>query len=305
MSDFNQANDVKTVSEKGAPGSSWGWVAALLGAGMIGAFVLIFMQHSNLVNARMEVQGLDKELTSLRETMKATQTGANQAIEMMRQDLDASKKETETRVGQAQFSVKKQAEKQAEIMANRLADHWNKAAEEQQKQISAKLEDLRSTTEQAAARLTDITGQVGTVKTDVSTTRSDLDKTVTELKRVTGDLGVLSGLIATNGKEIQALRELGERDYFEFTIAKSELPQRVADVQVMLKKVDAKRNRYTVEIVADDKRVEKKDKGVNEPVQFYVQSRSKQPYEFVVNQVGKNQVVGYLSTPKVKGNARS
>lgn len=301
MSDLER-NDFKPVSEKGAPGTVWGWVAALLGAGLIGAFVWNFVQHSNLVNTRMEVQSLEKELASLRETMKATQTGANQAIEMMRQDLDATKKETETKVGQAQASVQYTAKKQAEIMANRLSDHWSKATEEQQKQISAKLDDLRNTTEQAAARLTDITGQVGTVKTDVSTTRSDLDKTVTELKRVTGDLGVLSGLIATNSKEIQALRELGERDYFEFTIAKSKLPQRVADVQVMLKKADPKKLRYTVEIVADDKRVEKRDKGVNEPVQFYVQSRSKQPYEFVVNQVGKDQVVGYLSTPKVKGN---
>jgi chromosome segregation ATPase len=305
MSELDRSNEFTPVSDKGTSGTAWGWVSALLGAGLVGVFVLAFMQHSSLVNQQLQIQGLEKELASQRETMKATQTGANQAIELMRQDLDATKKETETRVGQAQAVAQVAAKKQAEIMANRLSDHWSKATEEQQKQISQKLDDLRNTTEQATARLTDITGQVGSVKTDVTTTRSDLDKTVTELKRVTGDLGVLSGLIATNSKEIQALRELGERDYFEFTIAKSNLPQRVADVQVMLKKVDAKRNRYTVEIVADDKRVEKKDKGINEPVQFYVQSRSKQPYEFVVNQVGKTQVVGYLSTPKVKTNSRS
>jgi hypothetical protein len=41
--------------------------------------------------------------------------------------------------------------------------------------------------------------------------------------------------------------------------------------------------------------VEKKDRNVNEPLQFYV---SKSLYEVVVNTVGKDQIAGYLSTPK-------
>jgi len=298
---LNEPTKQENVSEAKPSHKAWGWVTALLGAGLLGAFVLIFMQHSNLVNARMEVESLEKELATVRDSVKATQSGASQAIEMMRQDLDATKKETETRVGQATVA----ARRQADLMAKKLSDHWDKATEEQQKQISQKLDDLRSTTEQAANRLTEINSEVDTVKTDSGKTRSDLDKTVVELKRVTGDLGVLSGLIATNGKEIQALRELGERDYYEFTINKTNTPQKVADVQVTLKRVDPKRNRYTLEILADDKRVEKKDRGINEPVQFYVQSHAKQPYELVINQVGKNQVIGYLSTPKGKVNSRT
>jgi hypothetical protein len=72
----------------------------------------------------------------------------------------------------------------------------------------------------------------------------------------------------------------------------------VGDIQVVLRKVDVKRNRYTLDVLADDKRVEKKDKGANEPVQFYT-AVARQPYEIVINQVKNNQVTGYLATPKV------
>jgi hypothetical protein len=126
-----------------------------------------------------------------------------------------------------------------------------------------------------------------------------LDKTIAELKTVRGDLGVQSGLIATNSKELSALRTLGERNYFEFNITRSKEYRKVGDISVRLRKADTKRNRYTVEVLADDKRVEKKDKNVNEPVQFYV-ARARQPYELVVNEVRKNQIVGYLATPKVQ-----
>jgi hypothetical protein len=96
-----------------------------------------------------------------------------------------------------------------------------------------------------------------------------------------------------------ALRALGERNYLEFNITKAKEPRRIGDVAVLLKKTDAKKNRFTIEVIADDKRVEKKDKNLNEPVQFYV-SKARQPYEIVVNEVKKNQIVGYMSTPKVQ-----
>ena len=95
-----------------------------------------------------------------------------------------------------------------------------------------------------------------------------------------------------------ALRDLGDRNIYEFTLSKSSGLQKVGDVQVALRKTDVKRNRYTVDVLADDKQVEKKDKDTNEPVQFYA-SGARQPYELVINQVKKDQVTGYLATPKV------
>ncbi len=103
------------------------------------------------------------------------------------------------------------------------------------------------------------------MRTDVANTRTQLDRTVADLRRVTGDMGVMSGLIATNQKEIDALRQLGDRNYTEFTVRKTKTPVKVGDVMVLLKKADAGRKRYTVELQADDSKIEKKDRAANEP----------------------------------------
>ena len=133
----------------------------------------------------------------------------------------------------------------------------------------------------------------------MAATRSELEKTIAQLKSTQGDLGVQSGLIATNGKELAALRALGERNYVEFKLAKQKAPQKVGDISVLLKKADAKANRYTIEVIADDKLVEKKDKTLNEPVQFLL-SRARQPYELVVNDIKKDMISGYVASPKVQ-----
>ncbi len=150
----------------------------------------------------------------------------------------------------------------------------------------------------ANTKISDVSTDVSNVKTDVASTKSELEKTISELRSVRGDLGVQSGLIATNSKELSALKALGDRNYQEFRISKSKQFQKVGNVQMQLTKADVKRNRYTLQLIADDKRVEKKEKTANEPVQFYM-SGARQPYEIVVNEVGKDLIVGYLSAPKV------
>jgi chromosome segregation ATPase len=160
----------------------------------------------------------------------------------------------------------------------------------------AKLNEVASSTDN---RLGSLTGTVDEVKVDVEETKSRLQETISDLSSVKGDLGVQSGLIATNSGELNVLRELGEKNYYEFDLTKSKEPQRVGSIQIKLKKVDQKRNKFTVDIWADDKRIEKKNKTLLEPVQFYVIG-SRQPYELVVNKLDKNRIVGYLATPKVK-----
>lgn len=110
-----------------------------------------------------------------------------------------------------------------------------------------------------------------------------------------------SGLIATNGKELLALKQLGERNYIEFKIAKvkKNVPQKVGDIQLVLESSEPKKNTFSLVIIADDKRVEKKNRTVNEPIQFLL-SKSVLPYELVVNDVKKDLIVGYLSVPKVQ-----
>ena len=135
------------------------------------------------------------------------------------------------------------------------------------------------------------------MKTDVATTKSDLEATKTQLNRVMGDAGVMSGLIATNSKELEMLKHKGDRNYYEFTLQKGAKPTLLSTVKLQLKKADEKHSKYTMNVSADDRNIEKKDKGLDEPVQFYT-GKDPMLYELVVNVIEKNKVSGYLSTPK-------
>jgi hypothetical protein len=119
-------------------------------------------------------------------------------------------------------------------------------------------------------------------------------------------MGVMSGLIARNHDDLEELKRKGDRNYFEFTLQRSKSPQHVGPVQITLTKTDPKRSKYNLTVLADDKSIEKKDKTAGEPVQFYVKGTARYaPYEIVVFDVTKNQVTGYLSTPKSVGSATS
>jgi chromosome segregation ATPase len=241
----------------------------------------------------------------LAQTKDATQTQIAKLGEatkaLLDQRMDSINEELRTAQGSADTALKR-----ARMDALKQTKELNQRLEDQQKEVSGELTQLKDATTTANSKISEVSSDVSGVKTDVTgvktdvaTTQSELEKTNGELKRAVGDMGVMSGLIATNAKDLVALRELGERNYFEFDIKKPEMTKKIGEVTIALKKADPKRNRYTVEVLADDKRVEKRDKSINEPVQLYV-SDNRQPYEIVVNQINKDEVVGYLSTPKVK-----
>ena len=146
------------------------------------------------------------------------------------------------------------------------------------------------------------TDDVTKLNGDVSGVKDDLDATKSKLDRATGDMGVMSGLIARNHDDLEELKRKGDRNYYEFAVQKSKTPQRVGPVQMSLNKTDQKKSKYTMTVLADDKSIEKKDKTAGEPVQFYVKgTQHYAPYEIVVFDVGKNQITGYLSTQKSAG----
>lgn len=142
--------------------------------------------------------------------------------------------------------------------------------------------------------------QVGALSQDVSATRSDLENTKKVLDATRADLGMarseMGTLIARNHDDIEQLRKMGERDYFEFALDRNQ-PQHVAGVGLVLKKTNAKRHRFSVALVVDDMEVEKKDRTINEPIFFYLRGQ-KRFYELVVNKVESGKVAGYMSTPK-------
>jgi len=208
-------------------------------------------------------------------------------VESLQNALAQSRRAAQVAVGQAKVD----AQKQVDLLQQRVAAEQ----QAQQQAIAA----VKQTADTATTQLATVSTDVGTVKTDVANTRTQLEQTIANLKRATGELDNHASLIATNAKELQALRELGERNYSEFTITKSKKPTRVGDVMVELKKVDQKRNKFTIAITADDKTVEKKDRTLNEPIQFYT-LKARQPDEIVVNQVKKDTIIGYLASPKVQ-----
>jgi len=136
---------------------------------------------------------------------------------------------------------------------------------------------------------------VNKLGTDVTGVRTDLESTKSNLNMTRGEFGTL---IAKNHDEVEELRRLGERDYYEFSISEKNKREKVGDLMVELRGVNQKKNLYTVAIYVDDGRYEKKNRSANEPIYFFTHG-SRAPVEFTVNQIGKNKISGYLSVPKV------
>lgn len=170
-------------------------------------------------------------------------------------------------------------------------------------EVGGKLTALDAATTDTSTKVGTLSGEVDTVQTDLATAQEELRQTIADLKSVRGDLGVQSGLIATNGQELDVLKQLGKRNYFEFDLAKSRTPQKVGRIQLRLRDTNEKRGRFTLVVLADDKEIEKKNKTLLEPIQFYVIG-SKIPYEIVVNKLEKNRIAGYLATPLEDGARR-
>jgi F0F1-type ATP synthase membrane subunit b/b' len=210
--------------------------------------------------------------------------------------LDAQLRETNARLrvatdelGKSVGMTQKQLDQRAqEIMSREAAD--NRKLENAQKQTAQQVNAVQSD-------VSTVKTDVGGVKTDLTKTQGDLATTISQLTSMKGDLDSHSSLIARNGTELELLKHKGDRNYYEFTLTKGQ-KKPVGTVSLELKKADTKKSRFTVVVFADDRSYEKKDRNVDEPLQFY---SGKEPalYEIVVNSIGsKNTVSGYLSTPK-------
>jgi chromosome segregation ATPase len=259
---------------------------------LIGANVYLYMQLGSLKKDLLKSSdAAQARLDKLEEASSVTSRSNRKTVEELRQQLERARRQANAAAGEAkEEALKKVDDTRAQLEAAQARD---------KQQLSSDISQVRQATDTANTKITQVDTDVTGVKGDVAATRSELEKTVAELKRATGELDGHSVLIATNDKELKALQALGERNYIQFTVPKAKTVQRVGDVGILLKRTDPKRNRYTIELTADDKTVEKKDRGANEPLQFMT-SKAKQPYELVVNEVKKDAIVGYLAVPKVQ-----
>jgi len=134
---------------------------------------------------------------------------------------------------------------------------------------------------------------------DVTGVKTDLDATKNSIQMARSEMGTL---IARNHDEIDQLRRMGQRDYYEFTVTRKAGAQKVGTIQVQLRDTNTKKNQFTINVLADDQSFEKKNRSVNEPIFFYT-GGTRQAVELVINKVSKSTATGYLSVPKAGASA--
>jgi hypothetical protein len=263
MSDPDQ---VTVVQESG--GNAGKWLLLLLAAVYVAGSLYFLVDMRGSVGKLVQEQAASqKQIVDLTTRLQAAEAEA----ETLGQQVGITKKELAQRAAQLQ-----QSQRAAE----------ERLAKEQKEQINA-------VTGEVAGVKTD----VGGVKTDLGETKTELAATKAKLESTVGDLGLQSGLIARTRDDLEVLKHRGDRQYYEFTLLKGAKPQPVSTVSLQLKKIDAKRGKYTLNVTSDDKTIEKKDRNVNEPIQFYT-GRDHMLYELVVWTLDKNKATGYVSTPK-------
>jgi hypothetical protein len=261
---------------------------------LVGANIYLYVQIDHLrTDVSKAQEKIMTELSNLRDASSVTSASQTRHLQTLKEELEAARNQARTLSSQA----KAEANAHAEQIAKSIQAEEAKMAQ-QVSSVSSEVSDAKQSAIAANAKIADVSTDVGTVRTQVSATQSQLDKTIADLKSVRGDMGVQSGLIATNANELAALKLRGERNYMDIKLGRTKQPQRYGDITLLLKRTDPKKNRYTVDVMADDKLTEKRDKNINEPVQFYTGKGGRIPYELVINTVQKDMIVGYLSTPR-------
>lgn len=233
---------------------------------------------------------------SERQDLRKAQEDANKKTVAMAAELDKTNSRIADLKGQLDVTSQKLGLTEDELARARGLAQSVKS--EQQKSDAQLRQQIGAVQSDTTTKFGQMATQLNGTQTDLNNTKADLEATKNAMQSMKGDLGVQSGLIARNHDEVEELKRLGERDIFEFTLNRSAKgPDHVGPIQVQLKKVDPKKYKYTVNVVADDKVIEKKDRTAGEPIQFYVRG-VRAPYEIVVFDVSKDSVKGYLSTPK-------
>jgi predicted nucleic acid-binding Zn-ribbon protein len=262
------------------------WIAVLFAVLFAGLAVLAYVGHSQ--QSRLE-QDLSRQVEQ-NKVLSAQLEQANSRLADLKGHLEV----TEQKVGMTRSEL---------AQARSRSESIRKEQQASDQKLTSQLSQVKQESEE---KINSVATEVGGAKKDIESTRTDLETTKGKLERATGDMGVMSGLIAHNRDDLEELRRRGDRNYYEFTVQKSKTPQRVGPVQMALNRADQKKSRYTVTVFADDRSIEKRDKTAGEPVQFYMRGATRMaPYEIVVFDVGKNQIKGYLSTPKDAGGGPS
>ena len=248
-------------------------------------FVVLFLVSGYLVYAGIHSrQGLEMQLAQSNSQISKQGTAldkANSQIDDLKAELDL----TSQKLGLTQTQLE---------AARRTAAVLHREQLQASKNLQSQIGQVQ---QQSQAGMGQLSNELGGTKTDLAATKKSLADTQSKLAGTVGDMGVMSGLIAHNQSQLNELVRLGQRDYFKFNLYKSKHPYRVGPIMVQVSHVDQKHWRYNMYVTVSDKRIEKKNKTLYEPVQFYTRD-AMAPLEIVVYEIKKNEIVGYLSAPK-------
>ena len=257
-----------------------GWLPIATATALVlalGALVWAFLLQQRLTDTEEKLTVAERGSSAFSRRLAEADARIRASTESVDQQLTAAQKEQQELVNRAAIIANQQMVEAAKLKQG-VADT--------SKRLGAVQADVSS-----------VKTDVASTKTEVAAARTDLADTKQILQRTIGDAGVLSGLIARNHDEVELLKHRGERSYYEFTLHKNAQPTLLSTVKLQLKKTNDKKGRYTLMVNSDDRNIEKKDRTVLEPVQFY-SGKNPQLFEVVVNSMSKDVVGGYLSVPR-------
>jgi hypothetical protein len=275
-------------------GNGWKLAVIAAGVGALGFNVYLSSRiHAVDGAANAERIALEQQITQLERRLAARETMHQSTVAALEAELERTQRVAST---QARSEAKRQGESTANLIAEKQR--------EQQDMFLGELGAVRTAADENREGLDAIRTEVSGVRGEIDQTRKGLAETGDIVLRTQDEIGLFSGRLDEQGASLAELKRRGERETMPFTLQRSKSLTKIGDVQVRLKDANPAKNRYTVEILADDQLILQKDRYVNEPVELYV-TGSERPYEIVVTKVEKGAVRGFLSRPAWRQVARN
>ena len=269
----------------GGPGPVWPIIVVI--TVLLGAVIYILYDNNRFQQkTAADLATISEQIKSLENRGQAGQAKLSGLISQAQEAVGSTKAELKRTAQQFQADSQRSKAELSEAIS----------AKADTTQVQALKQEAETKIGQVSSEVGGVKSEVGTVKTDLASTKQNLEGTQRQLVDVKE---TLSAAVARNATELASLRRKGERDYFEFEIPKKNVLTKVEDIRLVLTKTDHKKGKYSVSVIVDDSKLEKRDRTVNEPVQFLV-GRDRLRYELVINWVQKDKIGGYLSTPKDK-----
>lgn len=284
----------KQIEQRKPGGKAWKLIGVAAGVSLVALNVMLLSRVSRVeTSAAQERERLETQVADL-EAVLASREGDHKAeLVALREDLDRSMRSTNAR-------ARNEAARQTDRLSKAVAEKQL----EQQDMFIGELKVMRSATDSNRAGIVDVTSRVDGVRADMEATRTDVATAADLIASTQANVSNLENATGENAAEIERLWRNGSRDLERFELTKSRDRQRVGEFHLRLKDANQRKNRYTMEVLADDEVTLHKNRVLNEPVAFYV-TGVERPYEIVITTIEDDRVAGFLAKPKFQQMARN